>query len=124
MTLASGLRIVLLPAALLILVGCGDKKDKPAPDNRPLGERIYSASCAGCHGTTGEGDGKAGSRLVPPPTNFKAGTFKYGTSKDAIKKAVREGIHPSAMTGDASLTGENLDAVADYVRKIAGLEGK
>jgi mono/diheme cytochrome c family protein len=34
------------------------------------GEILYQASCASCHGDTGEGDGQASSSLDPPPGNL------------------------------------------------------
>lgn len=123
MTLASGLRIALLPAALLVLVGCGDKKDKTAPDTRSHGERVYEASCAGCHGKTGEGDGAAGMRLDPKPTNFKTGPFKRGDSLDAIKNTILKGVEHTAMR-PSNIPTADLEAAAEYVRTLSGKKDK
>jgi mono/diheme cytochrome c family protein len=34
------------------------------------GAKVYAANCSSCHGATGQGDGKAGQRLSPPPGNL------------------------------------------------------
>lgn len=34
------------------------------------GAKVYAANCSSCHGPTGQGDGKAGQRLSPPPGNL------------------------------------------------------
>jgi mono/diheme cytochrome c family protein len=34
------------------------------------GEKVFAASCASCHGVTGQGDGPAGRALTPPPANL------------------------------------------------------
>ncbi|MDA1040727.1 MAG: c-type cytochrome [Planctomycetota bacterium] len=43
--------------------------DKPGYDRLTLkrGHEVYTAQCAGCHGTTGDGTGPAGQYLNPPP---------------------------------------------------------
>lgn len=43
--------------------------DKPGYDRLTLkrGHEVYTAQCAGCHGTTGDGKGPAGEYLNPPP---------------------------------------------------------
>jgi mono/diheme cytochrome c family protein len=35
------------------------------------GEALYRASCAACHGDSGEGNGPAASGLYPPPANLR-----------------------------------------------------
>ena len=34
------------------------------------GTKVYAANCGSCHGPTGQGDGKAGQGLSPPPGNL------------------------------------------------------
>jgi len=52
----------------------------PAPRQTPrlraLGESLYRARCAGCHGESGDGKGPLAARLRVPPTSFAAGVYK------------------------------------------------
>jgi mono/diheme cytochrome c family protein len=41
-------------------------------ENIKAGEKLYEPTCAGCHGTTGLGNGAAGRTLNPPPSNLAA----------------------------------------------------
>ena len=40
------------------------------PPDLALGAEVYRASCAGCHGDVGRGDGKLAQGLDPPPANL------------------------------------------------------
>src|SRR5687767_12218042 len=40
------------------------------PPDLALGAEVYRASCAGCHGDLGRGDGKLAQGLDPPPANL------------------------------------------------------
>jgi len=124
MTFARLTRSVLL-LAVLLPSGCSDSK-KPAPGNSgvrlPLGERIYKAYCAGCHGETGRGDGAAGMRFIPRPTDFVSGPWKRGDSAEAIRRSVVEGV-PPLMKPEPNLKPEELDALVEHVRKLARGEG-
>ena len=40
------------------------------PPDLALGAQVYRASCAGCHGDLGRGDGKLAQGLDPPPANL------------------------------------------------------
>jgi len=115
---------VLLLAVLLPL-GCSDSK-KQSPDNSgarlPFGERIYKAYCAGCHGEAGRGDGPAGLRFTPRPTDFVSGPYKRGNSDEAIRRSIVEGV-PPFMKPEPNLKKEELDALVEHVRKLARGEG-
>ena len=44
-----------------------------SPSDHPVlaqGHHVYHHYCAGCHGSTGKGDGPAGTHLAPPPKSF------------------------------------------------------
>src|SRR4051794_12575289 len=96
MTFARATPYVVLLAALLP-AGCSDSKKQPPADSGarlPLGARLYRAYCAGCHGETGRGDGPAGLRFTPRPTDFVTGPWKRGDRPDAIRRSIVEGVPP------------------------------
>ena len=50
--------------------------DAPDPAQLKLGKKIYRDSCAGCHGTRGEGNGAEARAKGYHPRNFTYGAFK------------------------------------------------
>jgi mono/diheme cytochrome c family protein len=47
----------------------------PGPELQALGERVFKGACLGCHGETGEGNGREGRYLPIPPRDFVAAQF-------------------------------------------------
>ena len=58
-----------------------------------LGERVYRANCAQCHGPTGAGDGSAVSELRIVPANLSAGR----ASLELTLRLLRNGIDGTQM---------------------------
>src|SRR6187551_1394075 len=58
-------------------------------DESSLGAKIFRAQCAGCHGLDGSGAG-AGPSL-------NSGTFRHGSSDDAIVGTISKGVRGTAM---------------------------
>jgi mono/diheme cytochrome c family protein len=57
------------------------------------GQQLYAErGCAVCHGATGRGDGATAKRLDTPPRDLaNAGTYRQGSSQDAIAASIRGG---------------------------------
>jgi cytochrome c oxidase cbb3-type subunit 1 len=51
-----------------------------------LGRSVYARRCAGCHGTTGDGNGPSARFLDPKPRDFTKGLFKFRSTigKDSL----------------------------------------
>lgn len=86
------------------------------------GQRIYTETCAACHGTEGNGDGAAGEALEPAPSNIRRLPRMPMMSSDAyLYWTVAEGGTPieSAMPafGEA-LTPDEIWSVIHYVRAL------
>lgn len=84
---------------------------------------VYLNTCAPCHGDSGNGKGPAAGSLDPKPRNFKRGfkDFKYGTTLEAVIKTISHGVEDTAMPAwSESLKPEEIEAVAKYVRTLAG----
>jgi cytochrome c oxidase cbb3-type subunit 2/cytochrome c oxidase cbb3-type subunit I/II len=86
-----------------------------------LGERVYKANCAQCHGPNGAGDGWAVNELRIVPANLAGGR---ATLAETLR-VLRNGIDGTQMApwgatanGAGRLSEDELNAVAHYVRSL------
>lgn len=87
------------------------------------GRLVYGVSCAPCHGPDGRGDGPSAAQLRPPPRDFAAGPWKYGTDRAAVRRVIAAGIPGTGMPASgAALSGADLDALVAYVLTLAPRE--
>jgi mono/diheme cytochrome c family protein len=91
-----------------------------------LGRQVYTAQCAGCHGTTGDGRGPAGAHLNPPPRDYRNGVFKFTStprgskpSRDDLRRILKYGAKGTSMPAFRFLPEEETEAVIDYVMLLA-----
>lgn len=90
------------------------------------GREIYNASCAGCHGASGDGAGPAARWLTPRPRNFRKGRFKFTSTATGerplaadLLRSVTNGLPGSAMPSFRLWSGEARAAVVEYVRFLS-----
>lgn len=101
------------------------------------GKRIYDGigACATCHGAKGMGDGAAAAVLDPKPRKFSEAKFKFDTDKDGktgtvadLKNIVTKGTAPFGgsimMAPRPDISGQNLDNLVAYIRKLGGKTAK
>ena len=80
-----------------------------------LGQQVYTANCAQCHGVDGDGRGSAASELTMAPANF---TVQRISLAEAVR-VLREGVHGSPMAPwTTRLTDAERLAAAHYVRGL------
>lgn len=91
-----------------------------------LGHRVYTAQCAGCHGTTGDGNGPAGAYLNPPPRDYRNGVFKFTSTprgskprREDLRRILHFGAKGTSMPAFRFLPEEEREAVIDYVQVLA-----
>jgi mono/diheme cytochrome c family protein len=91
-----------------------------------LGRQVYTAQCAGCHGTTGDGQGPAGAHLNPPPRDYRNGVFKFTSTprgskprREDLSRILKYGAKGTSMPGFRFLPEEETEAVIDYVMVLA-----
>jgi len=81
----------------------------------PIGERVYTANCAQCHGERGDGRGSAAAKLTMAPADFMAQRL----SLSEALRVLREGVHGSPMAPwTTRLTDAERLAVVHYVRSL------
>jgi cbb3-type cytochrome c oxidase subunit I len=78
------------------------------------GASLYAANCATCHGSAGNGDGKASASLLPKPANLTAARF----SDERLSGVLWNGIAGSAMPPWRQLPTEDLRALVAYVQGL------
>lgn len=86
------------------------------------GREVYTRQCAGCHGTTGDGQGPAAKYLNPPPRDYRLGRFKFISTPRGSKprradlaRVIRRGAKGTSMPTFRWMPLEDLEAVIDYV---------
>jgi mono/diheme cytochrome c family protein len=104
-----------LSAVAEVVRGFHAAQSEPAipPAVLALGERVYTARCAQCHGDKGAGDGFAANQFPIAPTNFRV----QRPSLAASLRALRNGIDGTPMAPWSNeLSEAELSAVAYFVR--------
>ncbi|MFQ5742951.1 MAG: c-type cytochrome [Acidobacteriota bacterium] len=114
-------------AGLLATTGCTQSLKQPTAGGSLDGQAVYTRYCAACHGSQGDGQGRAAYLLFPKPRNFQRGQFKLRstaqgrppTDQDLVR-TVREGIPGTSMFSfDELLNDTELEAVVQYVKSLS-----
>jgi high-affinity iron transporter len=79
------------------------------------GSRLFSESCATCHGVTGHGDGPAAAALKPRPADFHSEEVMAGLTPFKAFNAIRFGVQGTAMAPNAGLDEKQRWALAFYL---------
>lgn len=87
-----------------------------------LGEPIYAAHCASCHGPKGFGDGPMGKSFEPPPTNLRAYIVEYGTAHFAAHVAYGKTGNPAMPAFIKTLSEDEVWHVTNYVFSLGGVQ--
>lgn len=87
---------------------------KAAPDLK-RGAALYASHCAACHGAQGRGDGPAGSKLEPAPSNFHDRARMAQRSLYGLYSTITLGVDGTGMAAYGQLTEEERWALAFYV---------
>ena len=80
------------------------------PEDRAAGARLFRVQCAGCHGLDGTG-GAGGSNLT-------TGSFRHGSSDEALFRNIANGIPGTAMTGTPQ-DGRQIWQLVTFVRSLS-----
>jgi mono/diheme cytochrome c family protein len=117
-TLTTALTLALLLAATVQAAEPAKTKAKaPKPTTELLvkGRASFEASCATCHGSSGDGMGPAGQYLNPKPRHFTNDKFKQGSSVEEIFMTLQTGVKDTPMVTFAHLSEDERWALSYYV---------
>lgn len=116
-TLAGELRWALIAAYRI------EVAPKRPPDLR-RGAALYAERCALCHGATGHGDGPAGTRLDPKPSDFHDTERMAQRSLYGLYSTITLGVEGTAMVGFRALSEDERWALAFHVAALGTPEAE
>jgi mono/diheme cytochrome c family protein/tetratricopeptide (TPR) repeat protein len=85
---------------------------------------LFLQHCAACHGENGAGNGYAARFLFPRPRNLRTDRFRLVSSSNGIQTlsdiqgVIQRGVPGTSMTGNKSLTAEQLEQLAREVQRM------
>ena len=88
------------------------------------GRRDYVQFCASCHGFEGDGLGRSGQHLRPPPRSFKQSNFKFTKvvanlpTDEALLDLVKRGLDGTPML-TWELSDEQLLDIIQYIKSLS-----
>ena len=91
------------------------------------GKAVYDKWCAGCHGTTGAGDGPAAEYMLPRPRDFTKGIYQIRTTASGelptdadLLRVVSDGMPGTTMPEWRSkLTESERTSVVAYIKTLS-----
>ena len=91
-----------------------------------LGQAVYEANCAVCHGVEGDGNGAMAHMFRIQPRDFRRGIFKFRSTPtgslptdDDIVKTIANGVRWTAMIARPDLTERERRAVVQYLKAFS-----
>lgn len=87
---------------------------KKAPDLK-VGDQLYKAQCASCHGAQGKADTPLAAKLNPPPIAFADPSRASERSVLSLYQTTTQGVEGTAMPSFAQLSEDDRWALAYYV---------
>ncbi|MPZ98515.1 MAG: c-type cytochrome [Dehalococcoidia bacterium] len=106
-----------LPTDSTALAG-GRNPIPPSAESVAMGQEIYTANCAPCHGEALHGDGPGGAGLEPPPADLTVHVPLH--SDEALFNIISLGVTNTAMLGyEDELTADQRWHLINYLRSAA-----
>ena len=87
-------------------------------DSISLGQELYQANCAQCHGSNGRGDGAEAANLDAAPRDFTDQALMAETSAASMYAAIVQGIDPVMPAFAQELNDAKVWAITDYLRSL------
>jgi cytochrome c oxidase cbb3-type subunit I/II len=107
-------------------VGAGEAENSSSRQIALLGQEVYQANCAVCHGVAGDGNGPAASMFAIRPRDFRSGIFKFRSTPsgslptdDDLLRTVTRGVRWTAMIGRPELPEYARRAVIQYIKTFS-----
>ena len=106
---------------LLLMPGIGSAQTK---GDAKAGKVKYDASCVGCHGKTGKGDGPAAAGLTPKPQDHTDGKIMNALSDKYLFDIIKDGgvaVKKAALmpASGKKLSDQEIWDIVAYIRSLA-----
>src|SRR4029079_18798381 len=95
-------------------------------DLRMIGREVFINHCVGCHGTQGDGAGRAATFLSPMPRDFTAGVFKFRSAPSGtlptdgdLYRTITRGVRWTAMPTWHEVPDKERIAVVAYLKTLS-----
>ena len=119
-----GLAVFMIGAGIVFTAQFGDTGTSgdrspfpPNPESLTIGSRVYTETCAACHGAQGWGDGPAAVGLDPPPANLIVHVPLHPDR--TLFEFIRDGIAGTGMVGLAdTYTDDEIWHVINYIKTL------
>lgn len=110
-----------IPVFIFLLVPLGIAQTK---GDAKAGKEKYDKSCAGCHGTSGKGDGPAAAALNPKPKDHTNGKIMNAMSDKDLFDIIKGGgasvkKAPVMPASPKTFTDQDIWNVVAYIRSLA-----
>jgi len=89
----------------------------PSPRSVEEGARLFSASCAPCHGRNGEGAQGQSEGLKPP--DLTSGVFRYGNRDEDVFQAIAKGVPGGGMPSFEPLGADAIWSLVAFLRNLS-----
>jgi putative heme-binding domain-containing protein len=89
----------------------------PGPRSVEEGARLFSASCAPCHGRTGEGAQGQSEGLKPP--DLTSGVFRHGNRDEDVFQVIVKGVPGAGMPSFEPLGFDAIWSLVAFVRSLS-----
>ncbi len=107
-------------------VGAAESESSSSKQIVLLGQEVYQANCAVCHGVLGDGNGPAASMFAIRPRDFRPAIFKFRSTPsgslptdDDLLRTVTRGVRWTAMIGRPDLPEYTRRAVIEYIKMFS-----
>ena len=122
--MTSGLIVFMIGAGVVFTAQFGETGTSgdrnpfpPNPESLAIGSRVYTETCASCHGAQGRGDGPAAAGLDPPPANLIVHVPLHPDR--TLFNFIHDGIAGTSMVGLADrYSGDEIWHVINYIKTL------
>ena len=124
-------RMFVILASAVLLGGCHRASVQPAKASAPkpvayeieVGRHVFDWYCAGCHGSTGSGDGFNAFNLDPHPRDLSDPAFQKTKTDDDLVDVIRRGGSGVGLSSlmppwGRTLSPRQIDDVVLYIRTL------
>lgn len=106
--------------------GATETETAPSRQTLYLGQQVYQANCAVCHGVGGDGNGPSASSFRIRPRDFRPAIFKFRSTPSGslptdgdLLRTVTQGLRWTAMIGRPDLGENDRRAVIQYIKTFS-----